>query len=177
MCCNSSCTGQKSNEIKVNANLFFTLSSKLSILIIDHEESCFFLPLLNPLLHCCNLLKIFNWPYTSQKQPAQAKTYFSFQTKHQIIPFKLAGKVNILTLFKLDSKTLLVCHIAVASTKWKNLKATQTNFSTNCNTTQQKSFLKSHFSNFVIKQYGNSRKLRWVNSTKLNNKICLILIS
>ena len=117
MCCNSSCTGQKSNEIKVNANLFFTLSSKLSILIIDHEESCFFLPLLNPLLHCCNLLKIFNWPYASQKQPPQAKTYFSFQTKHQIIPFKLAGKVNIITLFKLDSKTLLVCHIAVASTK------------------------------------------------------------
>ena len=42
MCCNSSCTGQKSNEIKVNANLFFTLPSKLLILIIDHEESCFF---------------------------------------------------------------------------------------------------------------------------------------
>ena len=55
-------------------------------------------------------------------------------------------------------------------------KATQTGFSTNFNTARQKSFPKSHFS-FVIKQRGNSWKLSWVNSTILNNKILLILIS
>ena len=33
----------------------------------------------------------------------------------------------------------------------------------------QKGFLNFH--NFVIKQHGNSWKLKWVNSTMLNNKI------
>ena len=53
-------------------------------------------------------------------------------------------------------------------------KATQTIFSTNCNAVQQRSFLKSHFSSFAIKQHRNSWKLRWVNSTILNNKIWLV---
>ena len=44
-------------------------------------------------------------------------------------------------------------------------------------TAWQKSFPKSHFSSFAINQYGNSWKLRWVNSTILSNKIWLILIS
>ena len=39
-------------------------------------------------------------------------------------------------------------------------KATQTDFSTNCNTARQKSFPKSHFGSFVMKQRGNSWKLR-----------------
>ena len=39
-------------------------------------------------------------------------------------------------------------------------KATQIDFSTNCKAAQQKSFLKPHFSSFVIKQYGSSWKLR-----------------
>ena len=49
MCCNSSCTGQKLMKLKINVNLIFTLPLKLLILIIDNAESCFFLPLLNPL--------------------------------------------------------------------------------------------------------------------------------
>ena len=56
-------------------------------------------------------------------------------------------------------------------------KATRTTFSTNCNAAQQKSFLESYFSSLVMKQHGNSWKLRWVNSTVLNNKIWLFLIS
>ena len=41
----------------------------------------------------------------------------------------------------------------------------------------QKSFIKSNFTNFVIKQPGNSRKLRLVNSTILDTEIWLLLIS
>ena len=103
-------------------------------------------------------------------------------------------------------KDITLYHSAIMSTKWWNMKATptlihlednsikiigrgllysyydlrhkatRTNFSTNCNVAQQKSFLKSHFSSFAMKQHGNSWKLRWVNSTVLNNKIWLILI-
>ena len=40
---------------------------------------------------------------------------------------------------------------------------------TNCNTAQQKSFPKLNFTNFVIKQPANSRKLGCVNSIILNN--------
>ena len=39
-------------------------------------------------------------------------------------------------------------------------KATQTIFSTNCDAVEQKSFLKSQFSSFVMKQHDNSWKLR-----------------
>ena len=56
-------------------------------------------------------------------------------------------------------------------------KANQNDFSTNYNTVQQKSFIKSNFTNFVIKQPGNSRKLRLVNSTILDTEIWLLLIS
>ena len=55
-------------------------------------------------------------------------------------------------------------------------KATQTSFSINCNTAWQKSFPKYHFSSFLIKQRSKSWKLRWVNSTILNNKIWLIFL-
>ena len=113
---------------------------------------------------------------------------------------------NNLRLFKLDSKTLLVCHNVVTSTKWQNMKAiptlilledisvkiigkafykaiydlrhkaTQTSLSTNCSIAHQQSFPNSHFSSFVIKQCGNSWKFRWVNSTILSNKTWLTLI-
>ena len=54
----------------------------------------------------------------ARKQSASAKTCFSFKIKDQIILFKLAGILkNNLRLFKLDSKTLCVCHKAVTSTK------------------------------------------------------------
>ena len=50
---------------------------------------------------------------------ACAKTCFSFKIKDQIILFELAGILkNNLRLFKLDSKTLLVCHSA-AVTKYE----------------------------------------------------------
>ena len=38
----SNCAGQKLMKYKVNANLIFTLPSKLLIFIIDHAESLFF---------------------------------------------------------------------------------------------------------------------------------------
>ena len=44
-------------------------------LIIDHAESCFFLPFLNPLFHYGNLPKVFNWPAQARKQSAHTKTF------------------------------------------------------------------------------------------------------
>ena len=66
-------------------------------------------------------------PAQARKQPARAKNCFSFKIKDRISLSELAGLVkNNLRLFKLDSKTLLVCHSAVTSTKWQNMKATPT---------------------------------------------------
>ena len=142
----------------------------------------------------------------TRKQPVRAKTCFSFKIKNGIVLLQLAAILkNKLKLFKLDSKILLVCHNAVTSTKSRNMKAiptlillegisikimgrgllqsylwhkaSETGFSTNYNTARHKSFPESHFSSFVIKQRGNSWKLRWVNSTILSNKIWLTLRS
>ena len=111
---------------------------------------------------------------------------------------------NNLRLFKLDAKTLLVlwqCYNVIQMTKdegYPNFDSFNKNFwerpSTNLFMTcdikplkpilaqivmlaQQKRLLKSHFRSFVIKQHGNSWRLRWVNSTILNDEIWLILIS
>ena len=54
---------------------------KLLIFIIDHAESCFFLPLLNPLFHYCNLQKVFNWLRTSQKAVCSHQNLFFLQNK------------------------------------------------------------------------------------------------
>ena len=128
------------------------------------------------------------------KQSAHSKTCFSFKIKDETMLFQVEGILkNNLRLFKVDSKTLLMCHNATTSTNWWNMKATptlilledssvkiigrgllqsysglphkvtQTSFIANCNIAQQKRFLKSHFSSFVIKQRGNSWKLRWVS--------------
>ena len=57
-------------------------------------------------------------PAQARKQSASVKTCFSFKLKDLIILFKLAGILkDNLRLFKLDSKTLLVCHNAVMSTE------------------------------------------------------------
>ena len=90
------------------------------------QKVVFFLPFLNPLLHYSNLLKVFNWPCTSQKT-VRVKNCFSFKIKDWIILFELAAILkNKLRFLKLDSKTLLVCHCAITSTKWRNMKATPT---------------------------------------------------
>ena len=62
--------------------------------------------------------RFFTSPVQARKQSACAKTCFSFKIKDQIILFKLAGILkDNLRLFKPDSKTLLVCHSAILSTK------------------------------------------------------------
>ena len=104
MCCNSSCTGKKLMKYKVNTNLKFSLPSKLPISIIN-AESYFFFPLLKPFFRRSNL------------------PCFSFKIKDRIILLELVGMVkNNLSLFELDSKTSLVCHNALTSTKWRNMK-------------------------------------------------------
>ena len=76
---------------------------------------------------------------------------------------------NNLRLFKLDSKTSRVCQSAI-TVKWSKLghfvdhlqhKATQTDFSTNCNTTEQIRFWKFHLSNFVISMVTQGSWCEW----------------
>ena len=123
----------KTHEIKskYKFNLYFTFE-----IINIHNRSCrklFFLPFLNPLFHYSNLLKVFNWPYTSQKTVCSHRISivcsrrFSFKIKDQIILSELEGILkNNLSFFKLDSKALLVYHCAITSTKWWNMKVTLT---------------------------------------------------
>ena len=63
----------------------------------------------------------------ARKQYGRTKTRFSFKIKDRIILFELEGILkNNLSLFKLDSKTLLVHHCTITSTKWQNMKVTPT---------------------------------------------------
>ena len=115
----------KTHEIK--SKYKFNIYSTFEIINI-HNRSCrklFFFPFLNPLFHYSNLLKVFNWPYTSQKTVCSRR--FSFKIKDQIILSELEGILkNNLSFFKLDSKALLVYHCAITSTKWWNMKVTLT---------------------------------------------------
>ena len=64
---------------KYKFNLYFTFK-----IINIHNRSCrklFFLPLLNPLFHYSNLLKVFYWPCTSQKTVCWHQNSFFLQNK------------------------------------------------------------------------------------------------
>ena len=64
---------------KFKFNLCFTFE-----IINIHNRSCrklFFLPLLKPLFHYSNLLKVFNWPCTSQKTVRSYQNSFFLQNK------------------------------------------------------------------------------------------------
>ena len=106
-------------------NVLFTLPSKLSIFIIDHAESFFFLSLTHFFITAT--LHIFNWPCTSQKNSMLAPKLI-FQNKGLNDPIwvgrhtKKQSKV-VQVWFK---ETLLVYHSAIMSTKWQNVKATPT---------------------------------------------------
>ena len=51
------------------------------------------------------------------KQSAHSKTCFSFKIKDETMLFQVEGILkNNLRLFKVDSKTLLMCHNATMST-------------------------------------------------------------
>ena len=122
MCCNSSCTGQKLMKWKVSTNLIFTFPSNLLIFIIDHAESCFFFLSLTHFFITATY-RFSTGPARARKQYVCTKTCFSFKIKDQIILFELEGilKNNLRLL-----KTLLVCHSAITSTKWQNMKAIPT---------------------------------------------------
>ena len=67
------------NKSKYKFNFYFTFE-----IINIHNRSCrklFFLPLLNPLFHYSNLLKVFNWPCTSQKTVCSRQNSFFLQNK------------------------------------------------------------------------------------------------
>ena len=78
---------------------------------------------------------------------------------HILRNYRFAAEV---TFIKLDWKTGVLCYIDAPYKALYGLqhKATHTNYSTNCNTAQQKKCPKPQFSNFVIKQHGNSKKFR-----------------
>ena len=70
------CLKTHETKNKYKFNLYFTFEiSKL-----------FFLPLLNPLFHYCNLQKVFNWPCTSQKTVCSHQNLFFLQNKGSNIP-------------------------------------------------------------------------------------------
>ena len=113
----------KTHEIKgkFKFNLYLTFK-----VINIHNRSCrelFFAPFLNSPFHCKTYWRISNSPAQARKQYARNKTRFSFKIKDQIILFELEGilKNNLRLL-----KTLLVCHSAITSTKWQNMKAIPT---------------------------------------------------
>ena len=71
----------KTHEIqgKCKFNIYFTFK-----IINIHNRSCrklVFLPLLNPLFHYRNLLKIFNWSCTNQKTVCLHRNSFFLQNK------------------------------------------------------------------------------------------------
>ena len=92
------------------------------ILIIDNAESCFLVPLFNPILHYGNLLyrRFSTSPVQARKQSARAKTCFFFKDQIKI------SRSNNLRLFKLDSKILTCVPWCWTSTKWWNLETTAT---------------------------------------------------
>ena len=107
------CLKTHETKNKYKFNLYFTFEiSKL-----------FFLPLLNPLFHYCNLQKVFNWPCTSQKTVCSHQNLFFLQNKGSNNPIWVGSILkNNLRLFK----TLHVCHSVITSTKWRNMKAIPT---------------------------------------------------
>ena len=101
---------------KTQINLYFTFE-----IINIHNRSCkklFFLPPLNPLFHYNNLPKVFNWSCASQKIVYSHQNLFFLPNKGSNNPIWVGRHTkNDLRLFKLDSKTLLVYHSAIMSTK------------------------------------------------------------
>ena len=117
----------KTHEIKskYKFNIYFTFE-----IINIHNRSwrkLFFLPLLDPLFHYSNLPKVSNWPCTSQKTVCSYQNSFFPQNKGSNNSVWVGKHTkNNLRLFRLDSKTLLVYHCAIASNKWRNMKVTPT---------------------------------------------------
>ena len=113
----------KAHEIKskFKFNSYFTFKT-----INIHNISCrklFFLLLLNPLFHYNNLLKVFNWPCTSQKTVCSHQNSSFLQNKglnnpiwvgrHTKKQFKAAQ-----TRFK-DVTCVPLCHSANQMTKYE----------------------------------------------------------
>ena len=119
----------KTHEIKSKNkfNLYFTFK-----IISIHNRSCrkmFFLPLLNQIFHYSNLPKVFNWLCTSQKTVCSHQNSFFLQNKGSNNPIWVGRHTkNNLRLFSLDAKISLVCHCAITSPKWRNMKVTILSF-------------------------------------------------
>ena len=113
----------KTHEIKskFKFNLYFNFE-----IINIHNRLCkkFFLSLTHFFI-TATYWRFSTGPEQARKQYALTKTRFSFKIKDWIILFELEGILkNNLRLFKLDSKTLLVYHCTITSTKWRNMKVT-----------------------------------------------------
>ena len=79
---------------KVNINLTFTLISKLSILIIDHAENCFFFPYLTKFFITATFQRFSTGPAQARKQSGCAKACFSFNVKDHIILFEFTAMLK-----------------------------------------------------------------------------------
>ena len=116
----------KTHEIKskYKFNLYFTFE-----IINIHNRSCrkfFFFFSLTHFFITATYQRFSTGPAQAKKQYVHTKVCFSFKIKDWIILFDLEGILkNNLRLFKLDSKTLPLCHCAITSTKWRNMKVTQ----------------------------------------------------
>ena len=110
---------------KYKSNLYFTFE-----FINIHNRSCrkfFFFFSLTHLFITATYRRFSTDPAQAKKQYTHTKICFSFKMKNRIILFELEGILkNNLRLFKLDSKTLLVYHCTITSTKWRNIKITPT---------------------------------------------------
>ena len=118
----------KTHEIKskYKFNLYFTFK-----IINIHNRSCrklfFFFLSLTHFFITATYRRFSTSTAQTRNQYARTKTCFSFKIKDRIILFELEGILkNNLRLFKLDSKTLLVYHCVITSTKWRNMKVTPT---------------------------------------------------
>ena len=86
----------------------------------DDAESCFFSISLSHCFITATYRRFSTGLAQARKQYARTKTRFSFKIKDRIILFELVGILkNNLSLFKLDSKTLLVYHNVNQMTKYE----------------------------------------------------------
>ena len=88
------------------------------------QKVVFFLPLLNPLFHYCNLQKVFNWPCTSQKTVCSHQDLFFLQNKASNNPIWVGRHTKkqfkvVQARFK-DITSLPLCHNADQITKYES---------------------------------------------------------
>ena len=157
-------------------------------------QKVLFYSCLNPRFHYSNLSKVLNWSGTSQKTVCSHQNLFFLPNKGLNNPIWVGRHTKkqfkvVQTRFK-DITCVPLCHNVNQMTKYEgypnsdpfrrpflglltlftcNIKQLEPILAQIVTRHSKNVFLKSHFSSFVIKQHGNSWKLRWVKSTILKS--------